>query len=157
VILLPDRPFWPQSLNEWLEALGVALLWAGAVLGVVWKVLTRPIIDSIKDDRLQVERDKQDRDRIFEEVKGNLFELRTQSTSWIGRIDAIERKNDLAEMDRAQLHEDIGATQESLRTISDTLRRIEVGQGEQFSDVKERLVAVETQLKMSRTRNQRGE
>lgn len=116
----------------------------------VWRWLIKPIQESIATTARTLEksiaRDRADLDRQDYALEQNIFGLRTEMTTAIGRLEMVERAQSLAGMDREAIHRDIGALTEQVKELSRIVREGDGKHTDEWIEVRDRLARIETKL-----------
>lgn len=135
---------------EWIIYAATFAFAVAANAIAVWRWLVKPIQESITTTARTLEksiaRDRADLDRQDYALEQNIFGLRTEMTTAIGRLEMVERAQGLAGVDREAIHRDIGTLTEQVKELSRIVREGDGKHTDEWVEVRDRLARIETKL-----------
>jgi chromosome segregation ATPase len=128
-----------EDVRGWISIIltGVTSLIIG--LFGLWKIFERKVNATAAALRKKHSED-------FKRLEDNIFDVRTTTTTAIGRLEIVERRTDLAEQERAKIHEDYGELRASVQQLMNKLNEDKLDMKDVLNSIDNRLTRIETKL-----------
>lgn len=128
-----------EDVRGWIGIIitGIVALITG--LFGLWKIVEKAINTTAAALRKKHSED-------FKRLEDNLFDVRTISTTAIGRLEMVERKTDRAEQERAEIHENYGELKAGFQNLVNRLVDDKLDMKDVLNNIDKRLDRIETKL-----------
>jgi hypothetical protein len=124
-----DTGFWPSKLNDWMLFVVVYVFGILAAVAGFWHWLMKPLNEKIAAETEQRIHADRSRDKLQRKVSDKVHNV-------LGRLTQVEQNHELAEKDRAYMHETIGRIDEAVTTLSASQLETNRQQARELSEIR---------------------